>query len=52
MTPAAIFGIAVFTLLVLMSLAGRLSSRQPGLGSVSQTWLAEERASASDFNRT
>ena len=50
MTAATIFGIAVVALMTVVYVAGRLSARHPSLGSVSQSWLVEERAS--EANRT
>ena len=45
---ATVLAIVVGTLLVFVHAAGRISARRPGLGSVSQSWLAEERASESN----
>lgn len=44
---AAILLIAVVTVMGLVHIAGRMSARRPGLGSMSESWLAEERASES-----
>jgi hypothetical protein len=41
---------AVITVVVIVHLASRVSARRPPLGSVSDSWLSEERASES--NRT
>ena len=49
MTAIVIIG-AVVTVVVIVHLASRVSARRPPLGSVSDSWLSEERASES--NRT
>jgi DMSO reductase anchor subunit len=47
---AAIIIAAVITVVLIVHLASRVSARRPALGSVSESWLSEERASES--NRT
>ncbi len=49
MTAVVIIG-AVVTVVAIVHLASRVSARRPPLGSVSDSWLSEERASES--NRT
>lgn len=41
----AILVTAVVTVVGFVHIAGRMSARRPGLGSMSESWLAEERAS-------
>ncbi|MBA2258768.1 MAG: hypothetical protein H0W18_07725 [Acidobacteria bacterium] len=47
---AVVIIVAVVTVVVIVHLASRVSARRPPLGSVSDSWLSEERASES--NRT
>lgn len=41
----AILLTAVVTVVGFVHVVGRMSARRPGLGSMSESWLAEERAS-------
>jgi DMSO reductase anchor subunit len=47
---AVIIIAAVITVVMVIHLVSRVSARRPALGSVSESWLSEERASES--NRT